>query len=40
MYTPQMAEIVKYVEQLNELDTENVEPMLGGLVCIWSGWKV
>ena len=31
MYTPQMAEIVKYVEQLNELDTENVEPMLGGL---------
>ena len=31
MYTPQMAEIVKYVEQLNELDTEGVEPMLGGL---------
>lgn len=31
MYTPQMAEIVKYVEQLNELDTGNVEPMLGGL---------
>lgn len=31
LYTPQMAEIVKYVEQLNELDTENVEPMLGGL---------
>ena len=31
MYTPQMAEIVKYVEQLNELDTESVEPMLGGL---------
>ena len=31
MYTPQMAEIVKYIEQLNELDTENVEPMLGGL---------
>ena len=31
MYTPQMAEIVKYVEQLNELDTENIEPMLGGL---------
>jgi aspartyl-tRNA(Asn)/glutamyl-tRNA(Gln) amidotransferase subunit C len=26
-----MAEIVKYVEQLNELDTEDVEPMLGGL---------
>lgn len=31
IYTPQMADIVKYVEQLNELDTENVEPMLGGL---------
>lgn len=31
MYTPQMAEIVKYVEQLNELDTRDVEPMLGGL---------
>ena len=31
MYTPQMADIVKYIEQLNELDTDNVEPMLGGL---------
>lgn len=31
LYTPQMADIVKYVEQLNELDTENVEPMLGGM---------
>ena len=31
LYTPQMAEIVKYVEQLNELNTENIEPMLGGL---------
>ncbi len=31
LYTPQMAEIVKYVEQLNELDTSDVEPMLGGL---------
>lgn len=31
LYTPQMAEIVKYVEQLNELDTEDIEPMLGGL---------
>jgi len=30
MYSPQMAEIVKYVEQLNELDTENVEPAIGG----------
>jgi len=31
MYTPQMADIVKYIEQLNELDTDSVEPMLGGL---------
>ena len=31
LYTPQMAEIVKYVEQLNELDTGDIEPMLGGL---------
>ncbi len=31
IYTPQLADIVKYVEQLNELDTENVQPMLGGL---------
>ena len=31
LYTPQMADIVKYVEQLNELDTDSVEPMLGGL---------
>ncbi|HEX6124816.1 MAG TPA: Asp-tRNA(Asn)/Glu-tRNA(Gln) amidotransferase subunit GatC [Pyrinomonadaceae bacterium] len=33
LYTPQMAEIVKYVEQLNELDTTDVEPMLGGLTA-------
>ena len=31
LYTPQMADIVKYVEQLNELDTKNVEPAIGGL---------
>jgi len=31
LYTPQMADIVKYVEQLNELETQAVEPMLGGL---------
>lgn len=31
LYTPQMAEIVKYVEQLNELDIADTEPMLGGL---------
>lgn len=31
LYTPQMADIVKYVEQLNELNTDVIEPMLGGL---------
>ena len=31
LYTPQMADIVKYIEQLNELDTDDIEPMLGGL---------
>ncbi len=31
LYTPQMASIVGYVEQLNELDTENIEPAIGGL---------
>jgi aspartyl-tRNA(Asn)/glutamyl-tRNA(Gln) amidotransferase subunit C len=30
-FTPQMAEIVAYVEQLSELDTSNVEPATGGL---------
>ena len=30
-FTPQMAEIVAYVEQLNELDTSEVEPSTGGL---------
>ena len=33
MFEPQMASIVEYVEQLNELDTENIEPMLGGLTA-------
>jgi aspartyl-tRNA(Asn)/glutamyl-tRNA(Gln) amidotransferase subunit C len=33
IYTPQMADIVKYVEQLNELDTGDIEPMLGGLTA-------
>jgi aspartyl-tRNA(Asn)/glutamyl-tRNA(Gln) amidotransferase subunit C len=28
---PQMAEIIAYVEQLNELDTTDVEPAIGGL---------
>ncbi len=31
LYTPQMADIVAYVEQLNELDTERVEASIGGL---------
>lgn len=31
IYTPQMKNIVAYVEQLNELDTENVEASIGGL---------
>ncbi len=31
LYTPQMASIVGYVEQLNELDTEAVEASIGGL---------
>jgi aspartyl-tRNA(Asn)/glutamyl-tRNA(Gln) amidotransferase subunit C len=30
-FTPQMADIVAYVEQLNVLDTSNVEPATGGL---------
>ena len=31
LYSPQMEEIVAYVEQLNELDTEEVEVSIGGL---------
>ena len=31
MFGQQIAEIVAYVEQLNELDTKNVEPAIGGL---------
>ena len=31
LYTPQMANIVEYVEQLNELDTKSVEISTGGL---------
>jgi len=30
-FTPQLAEIIAYVEQLNELDTSHVEPSAGGL---------
>jgi aspartyl-tRNA(Asn)/glutamyl-tRNA(Gln) amidotransferase subunit C len=32
-YTPQMAEIVAYVEQLSALDTSNIEPATGGLTA-------
>jgi aspartyl-tRNA(Asn)/glutamyl-tRNA(Gln) amidotransferase subunit C len=31
VYAPQLEKIVGYVKQLNELDTDSVEPMLGGL---------
>jgi aspartyl-tRNA(Asn)/glutamyl-tRNA(Gln) amidotransferase subunit C len=31
IFAPQMADIVAYVEQLNALDTSNIEPSLGGL---------
>ena len=31
MFGPQMTEIVSYVEQLNEIDTSNIEPAIGGL---------
>ncbi len=31
IFGPQMTEIVNYVEQLNQLDTANVMPALGGL---------
>lgn len=30
-FTPQIADIIAYVEQLNELDTSRVEPATGGL---------
>ena len=30
VFGPQIVEIVSYVEQLNELDTTNVEPAIGG----------
>lgn len=31
VFGPQIADIVTYVEQLNQLDTANVTPALGGL---------
>ena len=30
-FGPQIAGIVNYIEQLNEIDTSNVEPAIGGL---------
>lgn len=33
VYTPQLTDIVKYIDQLNELDTEAVEPAIGGLTA-------
>jgi aspartyl-tRNA(Asn)/glutamyl-tRNA(Gln) amidotransferase subunit C len=30
---PQISEIINYVEQLNELDTTNIEPAIGGLTA-------
>lgn len=30
-FTPQIADIVAYVEQLNEVDTSEIEPAAGGL---------
>jgi aspartyl-tRNA(Asn)/glutamyl-tRNA(Gln) amidotransferase subunit C len=30
-FTPQIAEIVSYVEQLSEVDTSSIEPSIGGL---------
>ena len=32
-FTPQIAEIVAYVEQLNALDTSEIEPSTGGLTA-------
>lgn len=31
VFAPQIADIVSYVEQLNEVDTGNIEPAIGGL---------
>jgi|SRR5215475_15447544 len=31
MFAPQIAEIIAYVEQLNEIDTSAIQPALGGL---------
>jgi aspartyl-tRNA(Asn)/glutamyl-tRNA(Gln) amidotransferase subunit C len=31
VFVPQIADIISYVEQLNSVDTTNVEPAIGGL---------
>ena len=31
IFGPQMVQIINYIEQLNQLDTANVQPALGGL---------
>ena len=31
IFGPQIADIISYVEQLNAIDTTNIEPALGGL---------
>jgi aspartyl-tRNA(Asn)/glutamyl-tRNA(Gln) amidotransferase subunit C len=31
IFAPQIAEIITYVEQLNEIDTSEIDPALGGL---------
>ena len=31
VFGPQMTEIINYIEQLNQLDTANVSPAIGGL---------
>ena len=31
VFAPQIAEIITYVEQLNEVDTSNIDPAIGGL---------
>jgi aspartyl-tRNA(Asn)/glutamyl-tRNA(Gln) amidotransferase subunit C len=33
LYTPQMASIVEYVEQLNALEIDDIESALGGLTA-------
>lgn len=37
VFAPQIAEIVIYVEQLNEIDTSAIEPALGGLIVEGEG---